>query len=329
MVFPGNSKNIFFISIGIALLLLQFPVSSNAQKNKQEQIYLDSLLNLLTPAELDSLNLDLDIFSNTKQKSGLDISLQFANGTLSKTDKKGNSVNHSKLINTFLASYTLKSGLGISYENNSTTALNKLTVLQHAVSLFYDYPENEKLEFGFNVNKNFRKDSIPFDVSQFDYEFGSSFCYSKPFIEPIVLLSYSTGNYTEKIVRPLTTIEYKVSINDFSVIAGVQHQYYFEKLLSEKDQLYLVPRIMLINAAQHYKTFNPTRNKFTQRLMNNGFISRSISSTFQPQSLGAELESDYSFGKGYLGASIYLDYYLHTASKRFNAIFGLTLGVRF
>jgi cytochrome bd-type quinol oxidase subunit 1 len=100
----------------IALLLLCINCTvSMAQTNKQKKAELDSLENLLTPSQKDSLMELLAILEQDNPKNTLDVSVNVANAQLSKTNLLTNkSVTYNGLLVTPNITFTLINGINIT-----------------------------------------------------------------------------------------------------------------------------------------------------------------------------------------------------------------------
>jgi hypothetical protein len=311
---------------------------SHAQSTQSKKAYLDSLMNLLSEEQKDSLNSSLDLLEEPI-KSVFDISIGVSNGRLTKTNlRKDTTKTFNKAFLTPIISYTHKTGIGASYQADLVPDKSSLLLLQHKLSLYYEYSRSNNYSFGFSVGKYFRQDSFPYDPTVFDNEYAANFTYLKSYFQPSLLLSYSAGKYTETIKRPLITIINKTKVKDVSAVLAIQHSYYITKGMGAGNVLYFIPKIMLISGAQKFSStstsnfpanLNPLlKRKIITNANNNGSIPRSYSANFQPQSLGIELDATYYFGKFYIEPNLYLDYYLHVDDNRFTTIGSLTVGVR-
>jgi hypothetical protein len=302
-------------------------------------------------AAIDSLfelNLLMSLLDSIeKPKSFFNLSLGIGNKLFS---QKNNSVNASQaqvnqLYYTPSLGYYHKTGLGISITPYFTSYNGVFKVYQTAVSPSYNYSDKSisailSYTHYFADNKTYNANST------FQNDLYASIRYKKWFIEPSIAIGYTTGKFNEvnpiyyDSARKVFNDSTKNSIKDFSISAGIEHSFEFEKLFNKNDALSFTPQIILTAGREKYtsthvnKIISPAIIQVLQRIAarRGRVISRTKTdnTAFAIQSLALSVSADYSFKKFYVSPNIYSDYYLpSTSEKRLNTVFSISLGYYF
>ncbi len=309
------------------------------ETSKRNDTALDSLF------ELDLLKSLLD--SIEKPKSFFNLSVGVGNKFFS---QKNNSVNASQaqvnqLYYTPSIGYYNKTGLGISVTPYLTSYNGMFKVYQTAINPSYNY-SGKSISTILSYTHYFADNKTYNANSTFQNDLYASIRYKKWFVEPSIAIGYTTGKFNEvnpiyyDSARKVFNDSTKNSIKDFSISAGIEHSFEFEKLFTKNDDLSITPQFILTAGIEKYTTtrvnkiINPVVLQFLQRIAaRKGRVlsrTKTNNTSFAIQSLALSLSADYSIRKFSISPNIYSDYYLpSTSEKRLNTVFSISLGYYF
>jgi len=324
----------------IALPLLVFllsVVSSFAQKTKFTKA---------EKATLDSMMKNDEFLKLLKKdKSYFDISIGMGNRLFS---EKNNSVNASqaetnKIFYNPAVSYHHKSGLSINISPYLSSDSGSLTVYQTGITPAYDY-QDEKWGAGISYTR-FLADNNKYNTkSTYQNDFYVYGKYLKPFIQPGLVVGYTSGKYKEinlvtftpplplqpRIVKDSTSNK----ISDFTITASAEHAFELDKIFTRDDGITITPQFML-NAGSEKLIITHTNQAYAKlisasRRVNKRSTTQNGSTGFALQSAAFSLDLLYGIGKFYIEPNIYLDYYLpSTTAKRVSTFYSITAGISF
>jgi hypothetical protein len=299
-----------------------------------------------TSAIMDSLMRDFDAYLDSliKPKSFFNVSASVGTGFFSLKDAKAlDYQTKNKAIFSPEISYFHKSGLGITLTSYLLKDNRKLNPYQYAVSPTYHFFKRNQFSTGIGYTRFFTKENLSFYTTPIQDEVYAFFNVKKWWIEPGIAISYGWGSKTEyehkevnvylkrlkSTRKKIIVIQHDESIRDFSTLFSLRHSFTFHHVLLKKDMLILRPVILLSAGTQNFG-FNTS---FSSTTINNNFLPPNSIITdvrsFNFQSSTFVLQVDYSLGKYYILPQVMMDYYLHSADKRFNSIASFTVGVNF
>lgn len=265
-------------------------------------------------------------------KSYFQVSVGIGNNQFSLKNVALNSQQSSfNLFITPTLSYVHKSGFGITYNNYISLGNGSSEIIQHAITLSFDFQNNEDVQFGFSFTKYFgRKQNSNF-TTPYKNDLFSYFTYARTKYQPGISIGYSTGSFTETFFLPLLNRKDTITIGvkDFSFIPSLKRDFTI-KGFGKNDYFYLQPSFMLIFAASKYEV-QPSdrlflsRPRIAQRIRNDF----SSNTTFNLQSLGLNLDATWNIGKFFINPQVYFDYYLLSGSNKFNTLYNLQTGFIF
>ncbi len=246
--------------------------------------------------------------------------------------------------------YYHKKGLGITATANVINENKILNPYQFSITPSYDYIKNLDFATGVSYTRHFIKDSLSFYTSPLQNELFGYFSYRKWWVRPSVAVSYGWGSRSafeerEDFITSLrlrrtgyTTISSNESVNDFSIITSLRHDFYWLEVLTGKDHIRLSPQINFTSGTQKFG-FNQSYESYIgpgNRGKGNGNIQYNSDEVelddeikFQPLSLSLFLRGEYSIGKVFLQPSFLIGYYLPTTEKPLNTLFSVNAGVMF
>jgi hypothetical protein len=243
--------------------------------------------------------------------------------------------------------YYNKCGLGITGIGSFVSDDQAFRFYQFAISPSYDYLENKDLATGISYTRYFTKDSLPFYTSPLQNEVYAYFTYRKWWVKPMVGVSYGWGSRSdyqerEEYITSLqlrrtgfTRINTKESVNDFSVIASVRHDFYWLDVFAYNDHIRVSPQLTFTSGSQKFG-FNQSSNTYAtlQRsganvLYNSENVYLDNKLYFQPLALTFYLKTEYSIGKFYIQPQLILDYYFPASDKQFLGLVSVSGGFIF
>ncbi|MEP7254069.1 MAG: hypothetical protein ABI683_16860 [Ginsengibacter sp.] len=257
--------------------------------------------------------------------------------------------NKRQLVLTPSAGYFHKSGLSASVAGYLLNENSSLNFYQYAISPSYSYTKSKAVSSLLSYTHYFHESKYTTTAAPFDDEIYANLILKKPYIKPAVSVSYSAGKYDEIINvdttviilnRP-TLIHYvdtaTTEISSFSVAASIEHDFTFYNLLAKKDGLRFTPQLSVISGINNYSVSHKSSaqlfNLYTKRRLTKLRRFQSSSDgggTFDVQSIGLDIDLNYSIGKFYLEPEVYLDYYLpKTDDKAFTQVYNFNIGITF
>lgn len=304
-----------------------------------------------TTIDYDDLFRDIDAFMDSILSPGnyLLLSISFAKGYYNYINKGNSSIDATKRFTySPVVGYYHKGGLGITGTGYVTNTEEKTELYQASISPSYDYLHNRNLAAGISYSRYFTKDSLPFYTTPLQNELCAYFTYRKWWIKPMIAFNYGWGSrkdYSEREVsiqdlrlrrRGFTYINTEETINDFSVLVSVRHDFYWFDIIGKKDYFRVTPQLSFTSGTQKFG-FNQSSITYITNLRtaNNNVLFNSENLylddqlKFQPLSLGFNVRGEYSVGKFFVQPQIILDYYFPASSKNLSAFFACNAGFVF
>jgi hypothetical protein len=203
----------------------------------------------------------------------------------------------------------------------------------------FDLLNNDEFGFSFSYTHYFVKDYFSSYASPIQNDFYTSFSYKKTWIEPGIAAGYSTGIYKQSVVKDSTigVIRRRLydsatfNLRSFSMMLSASHDFEWQHIFDNDDAFLFTPAVILnfgsYNMNVTHKTNAPN---FVNKLIKRGRLPKFITSNFQAESLGFNLNCNYSIGNFSFSPQLYLDYYLHESdSDRFTQSFNFLVGYVF
>ena len=276
------------------------------------------------------------------------VNLSIGNNVYSSQNKAIESLQKSPFVINPSVGYYHKSGFGISLTGFLLNENNKTDFYQYTVTPSFVYNKGKVADLSISYTHYFEKNNYAYNTSPVQNEFYGSIVFKKPWLKPGIASGYSFGKYHEiiKIDTTITILNQPVQINyvdttktklsSFSFAGTIEHSFLFFNLFSMKDGISITPQLALISGINTYviKHTSSLSNytAFTKRRLKRirHFQSQSVNQDFQLQSMGFDLDINYSIGKFYLEPDLYLNYYLpETHDNRFTQTFNFNIGITF
>jgi hypothetical protein len=252
-----------------------------------------------------------------------------------------------KLTYSPILGYYSKNGLGITANGFMLHDGQRMNLYQVAISPSFDYLKNRNLAAGISYTKFFTKDSLPFYTTPLQSEVYAYFTYRKWWLRPTVAMSYGWGSRSdysqrETLIQDLrlrrrgfTYINTEETVNDFSVMASVRHDFYWLDVFTYKDHIRFTPQLSFTSGTQKFG-FNQSSSTYATTVRTSSNVLYSTDNLylddeikFQPLSLTLHLRGEYAIGKFFIQPQFTLDYYLPAPTDNFNVLFSLNLGFIF
>jgi hypothetical protein len=284
-----------------------------------------------------------------KNSSYFRVNVGIGNKLYSNQDKSIESLQNSQqFIVSPSVGYYNKSGFGISFAGFLFNENKKTDFYQYTLSPSYTYSKGKVADVLISYTHYFEKDHYSYHTSPVQNEFYGNILFKKSWLKPGIAAGYSFGKYHEiiKIDTTITILTQQIHIHyidtttiklsSFSLAASLEHSFIFFDLFSIKDGIILTPQLSLISGINTYDishtsslaNFTAFSKKRLRRIRH--FQSQAKNMNYQLQSVGLDLDVNYSIGKFYFEPDLYLNYYLPaTNDNRFTQIFNFNIGITF
>jgi len=252
-----------------------------------------------------------------------------------------------KLAFTPAVGYYHKNGMGITGTASFVSDQDAFRFYQLALTPSYDYLDNKNLATGISYTRYFTKDSLPFYTSPLQNELYAYFTFRKWWFKPMVAASYGWGSRSdfqqrEEYITSLqlrrtgfTRVNTTESVNDFSLITSVRHDFYWLDVFTYNDHIRLTPQLTYTSGSQKFG-FNQSSNTYATLLRSGANVLYSSENVyldnklyFQPLALTFYLKTEYSIGKFYIQPQLILDYYFPATAKQFSGLVSVSGGFIF
>ena len=314
---------------------------SYGQLSPSDQHILDSLL------QNDEM---LKMINNyDKNPSYFRVNVGVGNNLYSRQDKSIESLQNSqRFVFSPSVGYYHKSGFGISFAGFLLTDNYKTDFYQYTLTPSYSYKKGKVADLLISYTHYFEKSSYNNYTSPIQNEFYGNLMFKKPWLKPGISVGYSTGKFdqsvhidtTVSILNRLVHIIYSdtvsTKISSYSVAGSVEHSFLFYNLFTIKDGIIITPQLSLISGINKYVMTHTSSldhyNSYTKKALTRirHFQSQGNNHSYRLQSLGFDLDVNYSIGKFYFEPDLYLNYYLpDTNDNRFTQIFNFNIGITF
>ena len=256
---------------------------------------------------------------------------------------KNNAVNSSQsqvnqLFYTTSISYHYKTGFGLSVMPFFSSTNGSLKVYQTAITPAYN-SYGKSFDIGVSYTRYVADYKAYNSNATYQNDFFTTLKYTKKFLQPSVNLGYTTGNFKEINIDTIKALNNRIvkdstnnNIKNFSMSFGLEHSFYFEKVLHTKAEISFTPQLLLIAGAQKFATIHTNKGLVFLQNKSKKFKSRTQTQTdaLKLQSVAMSLDATYSIGKFSLSPNIFLDYYLNaTTDKRLTNMYSVSAGISF
>ncbi len=303
-----------------------------------------------TTLDYDELFREFDAFIDSilTPRSYLLSSLSVSKGYYNFSNKSAYTVTTAKKINyspTF--GYYHKGGFGITATGYIVDDGTNMNFYQTGISPSFDYLKKRSIATGISYTRYLTRDSLPFYTTPLQNELYAYFLYRKSWIKPSVAASYGWGSRSdymqrEELIQDLrlrrrgfTYINTEETVNDFSVMASLRHDFYWLEVFGNRDHIRFTPQLTFTSGTQKFG-FNQSSSTYvtvlrtgSNSLYNTDNVYLDDKIKFQPLSLSLFLRGEYSIGKFFIQPQLMFDYYFPADSENFNILFSLNAGFFF
>ncbi|MEP7109873.1 MAG: hypothetical protein ABI760_17895 [Ferruginibacter sp.] len=318
-------RKIFYILIFVMLFVYRDYAQSNPPTNLPEKDSLEILNQLMNL--LDSADKPISYgFANIGIGNRLFSDKNYA---INAKQSTSNIVIYSPSIG-----YFHKSGFGFTAGANLLKDIAGFGVNQYSVSPSFDLMANKNISFGISYAHYFVKNKFSTFSSPIQNDFFTSFTYKKTWLQPGIGIGYATGEYKEakdtfivnRTKHFYDSVTYKLNAFSLTVTAG--HQFLWYGVLDKSDGIGFTPTLMA-NAGSGKTAISHKTNAITlfNFLNKRGRIPKFQNNKFEMQSIGLNLDLNYTIGSFTFEPQFYMDYYLPaTDTRRFTEVFIFNIG---
>ena len=237
--------------------------------------------------------------------------------------------------------YFNKTGLGLTAGANLLHDGNSFGVNQYSLSPSFNLTGSEKFGFDISYTRYFVKDKYSPFSSPVQNEFYSSVSYKKAWLQPGIAAGYSWGEYKDTKYKDSVVLGIRrrfydsivYQLNSFLLMASVGHKFKWNDILNKSDGIILSTTLMVnAGSAQTKITHNSNAINLFKILNKRGKIRKIRKSPFEVQSLGFNIDLDYTIGRFTFEPQYYIDYYLPAVDvdiNRLTNVFTLNIGYTF
>ena len=235
--------------------------------------------------------------------------------------------------------YYHKTGLGLTAGANLLNDIAGFGINQYSLSPSYDLIGNENIALSMSYTHYFVTNKYSSYSSPIQNDFFTSLAYKNCWLQPGIAVGYSMGEYGEARSRDTIIANTKRHLYDsvnnkltsFSFMVTVGHQFLWTNIFNKKDDLNLSTMLMA-NAGS--STTNITHKTNAVALFNflqrKGRMPKTMNNPFEMQSIGLNLNLNYTIGSFNFEPQLYLDYYLpKTDVDKFSTVFNFNVGYTF
>ena len=244
--------------------------------------------------------------------------------------------------------YFNKTGLSISFAAFLINDKNKYGFYQYSLTPSFDHNFGKLISAGISFTRFFIKDKYSSATSPIQNDLYVYAILKKSWLKPGIAVGYSTGVSNEitfidttvgtrnRMIRIQFTDTAEIHLQSFSVIGSLSHTFWGYDILTSNDAISFTSQLSLNAGSNKYTVAHKTTTtyfnlkKIHKRSRIRNFSADTVSSKFQVESLGLNLNVNYSIGKFNFDPQLYLDYYLPSSTeKRFTQVFAFTIGYTF
>lgn len=236
--------------------------------------------------------------------------------------------------------YFHKSGLSLSagaYLLNEKN--NDFGASQYTLMPAYNLLNNDAFGFSFSYTHYFVNDYFSSYASPIQNDFYTALSYKKTWIQPGIAAGYSTGIYKQAVIKDSTIglIRRRLydsatfNLRSFSTMLSASHDFEWENIFGSGDGFLFTPSVILNFGSYNINVTHKTNAPhFVNTLIKRGRLPKLITTNFQAESAGINLNCNYSIGSFSFSPQLYLDYYLQQSdSDKFTQSFNFSIGYIF
>lgn len=241
-------------------------------------------------------------------------------------------------------SYFHKSGFGIGATGYMRSFGKSPVLYQTAITPSFDH-FGKKILFGVSYSYYLRSTDPAVTTTPYSQEVYGYVQLRKTWLRPSIAAGWGGGSYKDVSVIPVKISGNEifivdtamVTLNDYSLIASVSHNFNFKDLISKDDIFTVSPQLSLIGGMQQYQSRTISRRFFGERFkeselerIRKRYKTSSSSTTISLESAAFSMNLSWFKGAFSINSGYFLGYYFNAASdRRFSHIFNTGLGFTF
>lgn len=308
-------------------------------------LFMGNYLKAQSPANKTVSNMEED----TASSNSLEINIGITNSAFSQhSSALSAAALAQKIFFVPAISFYHKSGFGVTattYLNFESGAKNPF---QYSVSPNYDYTKNKNFAIGASYNYYFGRDANSKYSSPYQHEIYAYYTNKQSWLNLGISTDFSTGTSNENYLKDsvitsvaginrtvtLTAVA-KSKTTDFIVSPTISHEFLFEDVFSEGDNLNIKPSLMLNAATGKYSaTYTGNVGSFAlaqlkAKKRNAKGLAGTENTKFNFQSAALAATINYQIGNLSVTPEIYVEYSFPKAESRFNYIYTINIGYSF
>jgi hypothetical protein len=215
---------------------------------------------------------------------------------------------------------------------------------QTAITPSFDH-FGKKLLFGVSYSYYLRSTDPSVTTTPYSQEVYGYMQLRKTWLRPAIAAGWGGGSYKDVSIIPVKISGDQifivdtamVTLNDYSLIASVSHNFNFQDLLSKDDIFTVSPQLSLIGGMQQYQSKTISRRFFGERFkeselerIRKRYKTSSSSTTISLESAAFSMNLSWFKGAFSINSGYFLGYYFNAAtSRRFSHIFNTGIGFTF
>jgi hypothetical protein len=241
-------------------------------------------------------------------------------------------------------SYFHKSGFGIGATGYIRSFGNSPVLYQTAITPSFDH-FGKKILFGVSYSYYLRSTDPSVTATPYSQEVYGYVQLRKTWLRPAIAAGWGGGSYKDVSVIPVKISGDRifivdtamVTLNDYSLIGSVSHNFNVKDLFSKDDIFTLSPQLSLIGGMQQYQSKTISRRFFGERFkeselerIKKRYKTSSSSTTISLESVAFSMNLSWFKGAFSINSGYFLGYYFNVASsRRYSHIFNTGIGYTF
>jgi hypothetical protein len=337
--------------INLATIIFTFALNLfNSSSLEAQDLKLDTaaLKKELEAMDTDDIIAELRLIMDSMGKPGSFVSIDagMSNRLFSARNNAFNANQSNTAATAFIpsVSYFHKSGFGVGATGYLRSFGKSPMLYQTAITPSFDH-FGKKILFGVSYSYYLRSSDPAVTATPYSQEVYGYAQLRKTWLRPAIAAGWGGGSYKDVSIIPvkisgdevLIVDTAMVTLNDYSLIASVSHNFNFKDIFSKNDIFTIIPQLSLIGGMQEYQSRTISRRFFGERFkeselerIRKRYKTSSSSRTISLESAAFSMSLSWFKGAFSINSGYFLGYYFDApASSRFSHIFNTGIGFTF
>jgi hypothetical protein len=333
----------------VIIFIFGFSLFSYSSLQAQE-LKLDTaaLKKELEAMDTDDIIAELRAIMDSMGKPGSFVSLNagMSNSLFSARNNAFNANQSNTATTAFIpsVSYFHKSGFGIGATGYMRSFGKSPVLYQTAITPSFDH-FGKKILFGVSYSYYLRSTDPTVTATPYSQEVYGYVQLRKTWLRPAIAAGWGGGSYKDVSVIPVKISGDRifivdtamVTLNDYSLIASVSHNFNVKDLFSKDDIFTISPQLSLIGGMQQYQSKTISRRFFGERFkeselerIRKRYKTSSSSTSISLESAAFSMNLSWFKGAFSFNSGYFLGYYFNaSAGRQFSHIFNTGIGFTF